>query len=152
MSGSNSPSRVAARQWPVVSTPAALFIIAIVTTLPVWVLHAIPVATTTAASNHADHFATVYVHMLGGTAMLIFGAMALYVGWTRRHFRFHKYIGYAYLTGGAIGAGGGLVLSIVNAHPPHGIGIATGTLAVTWLAFAAIARHATDASTSTTSG
>jgi hypothetical protein len=122
--------------------PAALLIAAIVTTAPVWHLHAVPVLTTAAADKHVEHFAWVYIHMLGGTAMLVLGALALYVGWTRRQFRFHKYIGYAYLTGGAVGAGAGLALSILNPHPPHGVAIATGTLAATWLAFAAMAYRA----------
>jgi hypothetical protein len=122
--------------------PAVLFMGAILTTLPIWWQHAVPVATLDAAAAHAGHFPWVYAHMLGGTMMLALGAAALYIGWTRRRFRYHKWFGYAYLGGGALGAGTGLALALINAHPPYGVGVATGTLAVTWLAVAAMALRA----------
>lgn len=140
MPGSNASDAPA--RWPVLTAPAALFAIAIATAIPMWALHAIPVAVVRVAPRHPDHFAAVYIHVIGGTVMLTLGAMALYVGWTRRAFGWHKYLGYGYLTGGVVGAGAGLALSIINAHPPHGIGVATGALAVTWLTFAAMALRA----------
>ena len=74
--------------------------------------------------------------------MLGTGALALYVGWTRRWRRWHKVIGYSYFGGGALGAVVALILSIRLNHTPLSLGVATATLAVVWLAFAAMALRA----------
>ncbi len=75
--------------------------------------------------------------------MLFVGALAIFVGWTRRGLRFHKWIGYTYLSGGALGAGMGLYLSFLQPHSfLPGVGIATGALACVWLAVAGMAWRA----------
>lgn len=74
--------------------------------------------------------------------MLAVGAAALYIGWTRRAFRYHRLVGYTYLLGGATGAAMGLALSLRNAHRIGGITVATGTLAIVWLAVAVLALRA----------
>jgi len=93
-------------------------------------------------ARHPDHFPLIYAHMVGGTVMLVVGAAAVYIGWTRRGFRYHKLVGYTYLLGGALGAGMGLVLSLRNAHRISGITVATGTLAIVWLVVTAMAFRA----------
>jgi hypothetical protein len=130
---------------PLVSTRsvwAPLFWIgAVVTAAPIWWLVALPVLETGAAA-HKAHAWEVLAHTGGGTLMLLAGSIALYVGWTRNGFGAHKMIGYAYLGAGALGAGMGLVLSIMSPHAPHGSAAATGTLALAWLAVAAMAWRA----------
>ena len=94
-------------------------------------------------AHHLHHYNYVIAHAVGGTLMLFVGALALYVGWTRQGLRFHKWIGYAYLAGGALGAGMGLYLSVLQPHSfLPGVGVATGTLASAWLLVAAMAWRA----------
>ena len=119
-----------------------LIALAAVSALAIWFMVAVPVLTGEKASAHTGHYTYVFVHAFGGTLMLFAGALALYVGWTRRIFRFHRLIGATYLIGGAIGAGMGLYLSITGPHPLPGVGVATGTLAIAWLAVAAMAWRA----------
>lgn len=116
--------------------------LALATSAPVWWRHAWPILTLDRLDAHAQHNATLYAHALGGTAMIVAGAAALYVGWTRRLARFHKPIGYTYLIGGSLGALAALALSLDLRHPPASVGVATGTLAVAWLLFAAMAWRA----------
>lgn len=120
----------------------ALIALGVISAFPIWWLVALPVLDGQAAPQHGAHYAYVLSHAIGGTAMLFVGALALYVGWTKRGLRFHKWIGYSYLIGGALGAGMGLYLSIMQPHPLAGVGLATGTLAATWLAVAAMAWRA----------
>jgi hypothetical protein len=110
--------------------------------LVIWALVAVPVLSGTKAASHARHFPYVFAHALGGTAVLFLGASALYVGRTRRLFRFDAWVAGLRLIGGALGAGSGLLLSILNPHPLPGVGVATGVLALTWLAVAAMAYRA----------
>jgi hypothetical protein len=119
-----------------------LIALAAASAFTIWLMVAMPVLSGEKAPAHADHYAYVFAHAFGGTLMLFAGALALYVGWTRRLFRFHRWIGATYLIGGALGAGMGLYLSITEPHPLPGVGVATGTLAVAWLAIAAMAWRA----------
>src|SRR5262245_32189545 len=80
--------------------------------LVIWSMIALPVLPGANAPAHGGHFPYVVAHAVGGTFMLFAGALALYVGSTRRGFRYHRWIGGAYLLGGALGAGAGLLLSI----------------------------------------
>jgi hypothetical protein len=121
---------------------AMLFIAALATSAWAWWQFAWPVAIGAKLAAHSEHFELVRAHMLGGTIMLVVGAAALYIGWTRRAFRFHKALGYTYLLGGGTGAVLGLALSLRNPHGIGGITVATGTLAVVWLAVAAMAFRA----------
>lgn len=119
-----------------------LFGAAVLTSLPIWWLHAWPVLTFASVSDHARHYGLLYVHALGGTAMLTAGGVALYMGWTGRRGRPHKSFGYAYIFGGGVGAIIALVMSLRPAHAPHSLGVATATLSVVWLVFAAMAWRA----------
>lgn len=103
---------------------------------------ALPVLEGAKAAAHEQHYLSVIAHAAGGTAMLFVGAAALYIGLARTAFRFHKIAGYFYLSGGALGAGSGLALSILNPHPLPGAAIATGLLATVWLTTAAMALRA----------
>ena len=132
----------AASNAPQSRWPAFLYAGALLTTLPVLWLHAVPVITGAALAEHRDHGWLVYVHTIGGVGMLGFGAAALYVGWTRRGFGRHRWLGYTYLASGSVGALLELALSLLAAHPPRSLYVATGTLSVVWLAVAAMAWRA----------
>ena len=122
--------------------PAILFAMAILTAAPVVWIYAVPIFALTGIGEHAPHRTLIYVHALGGLAMLGLGAAALYIGWTRRAFRRHRWFGYAYLLVGGVGAVSALLLSVLSPHPPASLYVATGTLAVAWLAVAAMAYRA----------
>ncbi len=80
--------------------------------------------------------------MIGGLAVILAGAGALYIGWTRRSFKRHKWFGYSYLTLGSVMALSALRLSVEAPHTPRSLYVATGTLAVVWLVVAAMAFRA----------
>lgn len=122
--------------------PALLWALAIVSSIVVLSQHAVPVFDRSALPEHRGHGALLLVHVVGGLAMLVFGATGLFIGWTRRGFRFHKMVGYSYLLVGALGAITALVLSIEAPHVPKSLYVATGTLAVVWLGVAAMALRA----------
>lgn len=61
------------------------------------------------------------------------------IGLTREWFRWHRPIGFTYLTGGTIASVSALIGSFDTGHTP---GMSTGTLAVVWLAFAGMAFRA----------
>lgn len=134
--------------------PGLLLFAAIVTSAWAWGLIAYPVATLANVAEHPKHFSIVFVHMAGGTLMLLLGAANLYVGSTRRFFRFHRKIGYIYLVGGAIAASLAFVLAIASGHGEAGgefriqldaisdTGFALAGLALAWLGSAAMAYRA----------
>lgn len=122
--------------------PGLLLVAAILTSAPVLWSHAVPVFTGAVMQSHAGHRIILIVHAVGGTAMLVLGATALYIGWTRRGFEHHRLVGYGYLTLGSMGAAAALLLSILAPHQPRSLYVATGTLALVWLAVAAMAYRA----------
>jgi hypothetical protein len=88
---------------------------------------------------HEPHLGMLIGHVAGGTVMLLVGALALRIGLTKAWFRWHRPVGFTYLAGGTIASVSALVRSFDTAHTP---GMATGTLAAVWLAFAAMAWRA----------
>lgn len=58
---------------------------------------------------HDGHLATILTHLIGGSTMLLAGAIALRIGATRRWMRWHKPTGYTYLATGAAAAISGIV-------------------------------------------
>lgn len=133
--------------------PALLFGLAVLTSIPIAWVYAVPIFTF-ASTEHVTHHAIVYVHAIGGVAMLGLGAAALYIGWTRRAFKRHRWFGYGYLAVGGVGAAAALVLSVLAPHEPRSLYVATGALAAAWLAvaFMACAPRITAASIRTATG
>jgi hypothetical protein len=84
----------------------------------------------------------VYLHALTGTVMLFSGSLALWIGWTRRLFRFHRQVGATYLLSGGATASAALGLTLSNVHHDVNQAAATGTLAAAWLACGAMAYRA----------
>lgn len=122
--------------------PILLIALAVVTTLPIFWANVIPMIIGSAWVQHNAHVPVLLIHVWGGLAMLVFGALNLYVGITRRWFRYHRYFGFAYLGLGSVGAVAALVVSAIAPHKPSSLYIATGTLSIFWLLFAAMAWRA----------
>jgi len=104
----------------------------------IWLI-AVPVFGPAKWARHAGHHALLTGHIVGGTVMLLAGAVALRIGLTKNWFRWHKPAGYAYIAGGTIAASVALIRSFDTKHTP---GLATGTLAAFWLLFTAMAYRA----------
>jgi hypothetical protein len=84
--------------------------------------------------------ARLYPHMLGGTIMLFFGAANLYIGASRQHFKYHKFIGRVYLIGGSLGVIAALSINLTTAHKSDAAGIFTNSaLSTATLALAGLA-------------
>ena len=105
----------------------------------VWLV-AVPALQPGEMARHASHALWTYVHIAGGIAMLVGGAIALRIGLTREWFALHKIAGYSYIGLGGIGAVTALWRSFETVHTP---GLSTGMLAAAWLAFTAMAWRAT---------
>ncbi len=119
-------------------TDALIGIAAVSSVVFIWLI-AVPAFGPERLPRHLAHLPMLVVHVLGGATMLIAGAIALRIGLTRDWFQWHKPAGYTYLTAGTIASVSALVRSFDTAHTP---GLATGALAVVWLAFSGMAFRA----------
>ena len=104
----------------------------------IWLI-AVPAVGPPRIARHVGHLPVLYGHIVNGAVMLISGAIALRIGLTRDWFRWHKPAGYTYLATGSIASVLALIRSFDTKHTP---GLATGALAVVWLAFSAMAFRA----------
>ncbi len=128
-------------RWPGFGAPGWLFAGALATSAFVWATVAWPVLSG-GLGAHAGHAAGVYLHALTGSVMLVSGALALHVGWTRRWFRRHRLFGYLYLGSGTGASLAALALNVADPHRDAAVGVATSVLALTWLGIAAMALRA----------
>ena len=147
------PSTHSQRNW-LLSLPGVLLSVAALSGGIAWWLIALPVLTFSNVKSHSTHFPHVFLHAVSGTVMLVIGAINLYLGATRRHFRFHKPLGLAYLLGGSISAISAIVLALGNGHSKPStefafqplraddLGWALATLGAAWLACAAMGYRA----------
>ncbi|MDE2497359.1 MAG: DUF2306 domain-containing protein [Xanthomonadaceae bacterium] len=131
-------SRISMAMGRVVGT---LFVLSLVCSLAVWQRIVLPVLGGD-LRGHETHAGLLYAHAASGTLMLLFGAAALYVGWTRRFFSLHKWIGGTYLAAGSIVSLLALILPLVGHHEPASIAVATSVIATVWLLFSAMAWRA----------
>ena len=83
--------------------PGLLFAGALITTLRILWIVVLPVLDFQALPKHHGHVSLLLVHAVGGLAMLLLGATALYIGWTQRAFKRHRWFGYGYLGLGSMG-------------------------------------------------
>jgi hypothetical protein len=113
-----------------------------------WWMIAWPPLTFANASEHPQHFALTYVHVLGGTGMLLFGGFNLYLAARNDRFAIHRLIGRTYLAFGVLGSVTAIIVTSTMAHKPAGSPVLTNatvsllTLAAAWLAFAALGLRA----------
>lgn len=128
--------------------PGLAFLLGLVASAWAWWLIALPVIMFEQVGTHASHYGLLYVHVSGGSLMLFLGAANLYIGATRRHFRYHKAIGRTYLIGGMAGALAAAVLTLDPSHnrdPDVVLSNSTMsllTLSAAWLATAGMAYRA----------
>ena len=96
------------------------------------------------AAEHPEHFAVTYAHVLGGSGMLLFGGLNLYLAARNDSFPVHRLVGRTYLAFGLLGSVSAMVVTSTMAHKPAGGPVLTNatmsllTLAAAWLAFAAL--------------
>jgi uncharacterized membrane protein len=76
------------------------------------------------------------LHIVGGSLALLVGPIQLWLGASRRARRLHRWLGYVYMAGVALGAGGGFYLSFF-ARPDFGVSLFV--LAVVWCVTIAMA-------------
>jgi hypothetical protein len=94
--------------------------------------------------KHPGHFELTYAHVLGGTGMLFFGGLNLYLAARKDRFPLHRMIGKTYLAFGVLGSVSAIVVTSSMAHKSPGTPILTNatvsllTLASAWLAFASL--------------
>lgn len=126
------------------SINGTLLAVALLSGAAAWWLIAWPVAALSNIARHPDHFAQIFTHMIGGTAMLFLGGANLYLGATRRNQTLHRLIGRAYLVLGSLGAFLAISIAVSPAHKPAGSPVLTNTsvsltmLAVGWLTAAGL--------------
>ena len=117
---------------------------ALISSAVAWWLIAWPVATLSNVAKHQGHFALTFAHMIGGTGMLVLGALNLYLAARNDSYRLHRRVGQAYLAFGAFGAVVAMIVTSTTAHKPAGGPVLTNatvsllTLATAWLCFAAL--------------
>ena len=121
-----------------------LLAVALLSSAVAWWMIAWPVATLSNVADHRGHFILTFVHMIGGTGMLVLGALNLYLAARKDHFALHRWIGKSYLLFGAFGALVAIVITLTPAHKAAGGPILTNAtvslimLASAWLSFAAL--------------
>lgn len=117
---------------------------ALVTSAVAWWMIALPVATLSNIPAHKGHFALTFVHMLGGSGMMVLGGLNLYLAARKSRFPLHRRVGQGYLLFGTFGAILALVITLSPAHKTAGGPILTNAtvslsmLASAWLCFAAL--------------
>lgn len=118
---------------PGLNIPTLLFWVALLSTLPVLWLNVLPALGGDARQGHADHSLWIVLHALTGLLTLASGFVALWMGWTRQAFEWHRHTGCTYVGAGMTMAFVALFLAISDPHRSPANGWATGTLAVVWL-------------------
>lgn len=109
-----------------------------------WWMIAWPPLTVSNVAEHPGHFALTYVHVIGGSGMLMFGGLNLYLAARNDQFTLHRMVGLTYLAFGLVGSVSAITVALTMAHKSPGSPILTNatvslvTLAVAWLAFAAL--------------
>ena len=121
-----------------------LLAVALLSSAIAWWMIAWTPLTLANVDKHPEHFALTYAHVLGGTGMLLFGGLNLYLAARKDYFPIHRIIGWTYLGFGVLGSVSAIVVTSSMAHKQVGTPILTNatisllTLAAAWLAFAAL--------------
>ena len=115
---------------------------ALLSTLPAWWLIAWPVASLSNVADHPSHFLLTFLHMTGGTGMLLLGAANLYLAARRIAFPLHRRVGQAYLTFGTVGTLSALAVTLTPFHKPAesqvltNVSVSLAALSIAWIAAA----------------
>lgn len=117
---------------------------ALLSSVVAWWMIAWPPLTFANVADHPRHFAITYAHAIGGSGMLLFGGLNLYLAARNDRYALHRIVGRMYLAFGILGSGSAMLVTSSMAHKPAGSPILTNmtvsllTLALAWLAFAAL--------------
>lgn len=142
-----------ARSWWL-SFPGVMLALGIVSGAWAWQIIALPVFELEAASRHPGHFLLTFLHASGGSLVLALGAANLYIGATRRGFRFHRQVGFGYLFFGTLTASLAMFVALSRLHADKdpsmaivpasvsNIGWSLAMLSLAWLGAAAMAWRA----------
>jgi hypothetical protein len=109
-----------------------------------WWMIAITPLTFGNITRHSGHFTLTWLHVVGGSGMLLFGGINLYLAFAKRHYALHRWSGRLYLTFGVVGAGTAMWVSLTMAHKDAGTSVFSNqavsllTLAAAWAAFAGL--------------
>lgn len=119
-------------------SPATMLVAAALASSAVaWWLIAVPVLTFEAVGRHPGHYGVLYGHTFGGTLMLFLGAVNLYIGATRTHFRYHRLVGGTYLAGGLLGVTAAVLITLfARSHKPDGVVLTNTSISLLTLSFA----------------
>ena len=115
---------------------------AIATSAYAWWQIALPVMRLANTRDHIGHFAMTFAHMIGGSGMLVFGALNLYLAARKTRFALHRRVGQLYLLFGVFGASVAISVTLSQAHK-SGIVLTNSSLSLAmlgaaWLLFAAM--------------
>ncbi|MBA2920372.1 DUF2306 domain-containing protein [Sphingomonas sp. MAH-20] len=121
-----------------ITLPGTVFSFAILSTLFVLWTTVLPMVDGRGWPRHIEHLPILLTHIAGGVLMITLGACALFLGWNRRALGWHRWVGRAYLLSGSIAALLVIVMAATVPHEPQSLYVATGTLALVWLAVAAM--------------
>jgi hypothetical protein len=129
------------------SFAGVLLLLGFLSSVWAWWLIAFPVVSLSNVDRHTGHFGLVFFHMLGGSLMLFLGLLNLYIGRTRKYFKYHKLVGRLYLIGGGLGAVVAIIISSSAAHKSGATIFTSGSislisLSTAWLIAAAMAYRA----------
>lgn len=117
---------------------------ALLSSAAAWWMIAWPVATLSNVADHQGHFAWTFAHMIGGSGMLVLGALNLYLAARKDRFPLHRRIGQAYLSFGTFGAIVAMAITLMPAHKDAAGPVLTNTtisllmLGSAWLCFASL--------------
>jgi hypothetical protein len=122
----------------------ALLGLAFVSSAIAWWMIAWPPLTLANVAEHPGHFPLTYAHVVGGTGMLLFGGLNLYLAAAKTNYPLHRLVGRAYLAFGIFGSVTAIAVTTSMAHKAAGSSVLTNasvsllSLALAWLAFAAL--------------
>lgn len=121
-----------------ISVAGILFLLAVASTLWVFWTTVLPMIDGRSWPHHGDHLALILPHIAGGVTMITLGTLNIFLGWTGRTGRLHRWVGRSYLLAGTVAAVLVVAMAIFAPHEPQSLYIATGTLAIAWIAVAAM--------------
>jgi hypothetical protein len=139
-----TPQREPRRRALWATRNGVLLAAAIVSSAIAWWMIAWPVASLSNTASHRGHFALTFAHMPGGSGMLFFGGLNLYLAARKDQYRLHRQVGQSYLAFGTFGALVAIIVTLTHAHKPADSSVLTNAtvsllmLASSWLAFAAL--------------
>lgn len=80
-----------------------------------WGIIAWPPLTFSNIAEHSDHFTLTYAHVIGGSGMLFFGGLNLYLAARRDFLPLHRLVWRSYLAFGILGSASAIIVTLTMA-------------------------------------